>query len=269
MTIEAGANELLVRKGGLAASARFNVDPGLRVAVVIPTLNEAKNLVHVLPKIPAWVDEVVIVDGRSTDNTVQEALRLRPDAVIVLEPRPGKGRALLAGFSACTAELIVTFDADGSMDPREIPAFVLTLLLGADFAKGSRFLQGGGTADMGPVRRAGNWCLTVSVRLAFGARFTDLCYGYNAFWAEVLPFLHGDAEGFEIETHMNLRALGHGLRVVEVPSYERRRVHGISNLRTFRDGFRVLRTIMRERSKLRERNSIVIAGQPVVARVAA
>ena len=269
MTIEGGTRELLSRQGGLAAAARFTVKPELRVGVVIPTLNETKNLSHVLPKIPDWVDEVVIVDGRSTDATVQEALRLRPDAVIVLETRPGKGRALLAGFQACSCDLIVTFDADGSMDPREIPAFVLTLLLGADFAKGSRFLQGGGTADMGPVRRAGNWALTLSVRWAFGARFTDLCYGYNAFWAEVLPYLHGDAEGFEIETHMNLRALGHGLRVVEVPSYERRRVHGISNLRTFRDGFRVLRTILRERARRQERTSIAVSAiGPVLSSVA-
>ncbi len=265
MTIEAGTKELLSRDAGLATAARFDVDPGLRVGVVIPTLNEARNLAHVLPKIPSWVDEVVIVDGRSTDDTVREALRLRPDAVIVLEPHPGKGRALLAGFAACSCDLIVTFDADGSMDPGEIPAFVLTLLLGADFAKGSRFLQGGGTFDMGPVRRMGNWGLTATVRLAFGARFTDLCYGYNAFWADVLPYLGGDANGFEIETHMNLRVLGHGLRLVEVPSYERRRVHGVSNLRTFHDGFRVLRTILRERAKLRDRSAIVTAGSPSTA----
>ena len=260
MTVEAGAKELLQRDEGLATAARFSVQPGLRVGVVIPTLNEARNLEHVLPKIPAWVDEIVIVDGRSTDDTVAEALRLRPDARIVLESRPGKGRALLTGFAACSCDLIVTFDADGSMDPGEIPSFVLTLLLGADFAKGSRFLQGGGTFDMGLLRRAGNRGLTGAVRLAFGARFTDLCYGYNAFWADVLPFLEGEAGGFEIETHMNLRALGHGLRVVEVPSYERRRVYGVSNLRTFRDGFRVLRTILRERANLRGLEAIEIAG---------
>ena len=263
MTVEAGTKELLSRDEGLATAARFSVDPGLRVGVVIPTLNEARNLAHVLPKIPSWVDEVVIVDGRSTDDTVAEARRLRPDAVIVAEPLPGKGRALLAGFAACSCDLIVTFDADGSMDPREIPAFVLTLLLGADFAKGSRFLQGGGTFDMTLLRRSGNRALTGAVRLAFGARFTDLCYGYNAFWADVLPYLEGDADGFEIETHMNLRALGQGLRVVEVPSYERRRVNGVSNLRTFHDGFRVLRTIVRERAKLRQREAIVVMDRPV------
>ena len=267
MTVEGGAKELLQRDEGLATAARFSVDPGLRVGVVIPTLNEARNLEHVLRKIPAWVDEVVIVDGRSTDDTVKEALRLRPDAVIVLESLPGKGRALLAGFAACSCPLIVTFDADGSMDPGEIPAFILALLLGADFAKGSRFLQGGGTFDMSLLRRVGNRALTGAVRLAFGARFTDLCYGYNAFWADVLPFLQGDAAGFEIETHMNLRALGHGLRVVEVPSYERRRIHGVSNLRTFTDGFRVLRTIIRERTNLRDLQAIEIARPPDSAEI--
>jgi hypothetical protein len=85
------------------------------------------------------------------------------------------------------------------------------------------------------------------VRLLFGGRYTDLCYGYNAFWASVLPILALNGTGFEIETMMNVRALREGLRISEVPSFERSRIHGVSNLRTFRDGWRVLRTIVRER----------------------
>lgn len=260
MTVFDGLVELVSRDEGPETAARFATHPELRVGVVIPTLNEAPNLRHVLPRIPPWVDEVVIVDGRSTDDTIAEALRLLPAAVIVREERPGKGHALLRGFRECTADLIVTFDADGSMDPREVPAFVLALLQGADFAKGSRFLQGGGTHDMGLLRRAGNRALTSTVRLAFGARFTDLCYGYNAFWRDVLPALDGDVAGFEIETHLNLRALANKLRVVEVPSFERPRIHGVSNLRTVPDGFRVLRTIIGER--LRSNEAMVLEGGP-------
>ena len=71
-----------------------------RVSVVIPTLNEAQNLPHVLALLPAWVDEVIIVDGRSTDNTVMVARQCRPDVRIVEEAVPGKGAALRAGFHA-------------------------------------------------------------------------------------------------------------------------------------------------------------------------
>jgi hypothetical protein len=106
---------------------------------------------------------------------------------------------------------------------------------------------------MGVVRRVGNWMLAGAVRTAFGGRYSDLCYGYNAFWRHVLPLIDGEADGFEIETFLNVRALAAGMKVVEVPSYEGRRVHGLSNLHTFHDGYRVLRTITRERLYVRAR----------------
>jgi len=214
--------------------------------VVIPALNEADNLRHVLPLIPDDIDEVLLVDGHSTDSTVLAACELRPDIRIVLQQGRGKGAALRSGFAAARGDIVVMLDADGSMHPGEIPAFVGALLAGADMAKGSRFLQGGGTADMPALRRAGNWGLLTLVRLLFGSRYSDLCYGYNAFWRRVLPRLELDGDGFEIETMMNIRALRAGLRVVEVPSFEARRIYGKGRLRTFPDGWRVLKTILRE-----------------------
>ncbi len=219
----------------------------LRVTVVIPALNEADNLPHVLPRIPSWVHEVLLVDGNSTDDTVAVARRLLPRVKIVQQKGRGKGAALRSGFEASTGDIIVMLDADGSTDPGEIPAFVGPLLAGADFAKGSRFLQGGGTADMPFHRRAGNWGLTMMVRIFFGGSYSDLCYGYNAFWARVLPMLELDGDGFEIETMMNVRALRRGLKVAEVPSFEAPRVHGVGRLRTIPDGWRVLKTLVRER----------------------
>ena len=217
-----------------------------RISVVVPTLNEAKNLPHVLPNIPSWVDEIVLVDGNSTDDTVVVARDLVPNIVVVQQDQCGKGAALRCGFAAARGDIIVTLDADGSADPAEIPAFVGALLAGADFVKGSRFLQGGGTADMEWYRNLGNWGLVQLVRLRFGGRFTDLCYGYNAFWRDVLPYLDiEDANGFEIETAMNVQVLRSELNVFEVASREFRRIHGVSNLRTIPDGWRVLKTIVR------------------------
>lgn len=247
--------QLVDNSTGLGAGGR---PKNPRVSVLVPTLNEAKNLEHVMPAIPAMVDEVVIIDGCSTDDTVAVARRLRPDVRVVVEPRPGKGRALCTGFHASTGDIIVTIDADGSTDPREIPRFVDALLGEADFVKGSRFMHGGGTADMELLRRAGNWGLMMLVRAAFGGQYSDLCYGYNAMWRDVLPYvLDEDVDGFEIETHMNVRVLTAPIVVREVPSFEHARIHGNSNLRTFRDGWRVLKTIVRERRRLNKVEPVI------------
>ena len=222
-----------------------------RVSVVIPALNEAANLEHVLPRIPGWVDEVILVDGHSTDGTVAVARRLWPGIRVIEQRGAGKGGALREGFAAASGDLIVMLDADGSTDPREIPFFVGALLAGADFAKGTRYAQGGGSADISLLRSLGNRVFTLLCRVLFRNRCTDLCYGYNAFWSVVLPVLHLDADGFEVETLMNVRALRAGLRVVEVPSFEAERISGASHLHAFRDGWRVLRTIVRERLQRR------------------
>ena len=220
------------------------------VSLIIPTLNEADNLRYVLPTLPSVVDELVIVDGGSTDGTVRVVRQLQPNATIVHDPRPGKGVALQSGFDAARGEILVMMDADGSMDPNDIATFVAALMAGADVAKGSRFLQGGGSSDLTPLRTFGNFMLTQAVRVTFGGRYSDLCYGFMAFWRHVLPAFEPGVPGFEVETFLNVRALAAGLRIVEVASYESPRIHGDSHLRTFRDGSRVLRTIARERRRL-------------------
>jgi glycosyltransferase involved in cell wall biosynthesis len=243
---------------------------GVRVSVVMPTLNEAPNLAHVIPRIPRWVHELVLVDSASVDGTVAAARALWPGVVVVEQPRLGKGAALRAGFAAATGDIIVMLDADCSTDPAEIPLFVGALLAGADVAKGSRYAQGGGSADITLLRSAGNLAFTLLTRVLFRNRCTDLCYGYNAFWQEVVPVLDLDADGFEIEAMMNLRSLRAGLRVVEVPSFEALRRYGSSNLRTFRDGWRVLRTILGEAAPGRKRLSAAPpAGQLASLRQAA
>lgn len=245
------------------------------ISLIIPVLNEAKNLPFILRRIPQWIDEVVLIDGHSTDGTLEVARQLWRNSHIITHERRrtrlelqsselsekcrgettlrlvtqsgrGKGGALRDGFAVATGDIIVMLDADGSNDPAEIPAFLGALMSGADFAKGTRFVQGGGTSDMPLYRKLGNWGFVLLARLLFATNYTDLCYGYNAFWSRVVPLLDLDADGFEIETMMNLRAAHRGLRITEVASFEYERIHGTSNLRTIPDGWRVVKTILSE-----------------------
>ena len=225
------------------------VQPGRpTVSVVIPTLNESSNLPLVLPYLPLnWVDEVILVDGRSTDNTVDIARRLLPTIRVIMEKKPGKGAAMRAGFAAASGDIIVTMDADGSNDPREIPRLVKRLLEGADFVKGSRFAPGGGTTDMPRYRKWGNGALRNLVNFLFNGTFTDLCYGYHAFYRHCLPVIDGTiADGFEVDTAIYVRVLRQRLRIAEVPSFEGYRFYGVGKLQTIPDGWRVLMTILRE-----------------------
>lgn len=217
------------------------------VSVVIPALNEARNIGWVLQRIPASVDEVIVVDGCSTDETVAAALRARPDARIVREARPGKGAALRAGFGHASGDVIVMLDADGSMEPADIVRYVALVEEGYELVKGSRFLPSGGTADISRLRNAGNFALLALANRIYRCSFTELCYGYMAFSSDVLRRLALTADGFEIEAQIVAHALRCELRVAEVASFEAARRSGASNLRTVRDGGRVLRELVRGR----------------------
>jgi glycosyltransferase involved in cell wall biosynthesis len=246
------------------------------VSVVIPAKNEARNLPHVFESLPRDRYEVILVDGDSTDDTVEVTQRLRPEITIIGQTRKGKGNALACGFAVATGDFIVMLDADGSTDPAEIPRFVDALKDGADFAKGSRFMPGAGSSDISRLRQYGNFWLNKVVNLIYGTRYTDLCYGYNAFRRECLSIMELDAgetgasngeimlwgDGFEVETLINVRIAKAGLQVAEVPSFEKCRHFGASNLNAFSDGFRVLRTIHAERKRGGRRAAASLAKCP-------
>ena len=257
-----------MRANGRALVDALHGTTDRRVSIVIPAKNEERNLPLVLSQLP--VDyEVILVDGHSVDDTVCEARHLRPDITIVTQTREGKGNALACGFTAATGDFIVMIDADGSNDPNEIPRFLAALEEGAHFAKGSRFLHGGGSHDISTIRRIGNFWLNKVVNVLYGTHYTDLCYGYNAFRRECLAVMRLNptdiersepeamfwGDGFEVETLINVRIAKAGLRVTEIPSFEAARHHGASNLNAFSDGLRVLRTIHMELKGARRRSN--------------
>lgn len=233
------------------------------ISIIIPAWNEARNLEVLLPTLPP-VHQVIVINGASTDDTESTVNRVMPEAELIPQTRRGKGNALVCGYEAATGDIIVMVDADGSADPAEITLFTAALTDGADFAKGSRALPQGGSEDITWLRRTGNWGLTFLTNLLFRTRYSDLCYGYNAFWRDILPDLAlppsqpsgtdmAWGDGFEIETVLNCRVAAAGIKVREVPSVERLRLHGTSNLDAWRDGWRVLTTIVAEWRRWRRR----------------
>jgi glycosyltransferase involved in cell wall biosynthesis len=247
-----GRPALEVIEPGAAASdesvVSFPASPAT-ISLIIPTLNEERNIGWVLERVPSYVDEIILVDGRSTDRTVEVALTIRPDTVVVHEPLPGKGVALRTGFASASGDIVVMLDADGSMDPDEIGEFVAAIANGADVVKGSRYLPGGGSVDISRLRRLGNAGLLRTANLLYRTSYSELCYGYMALRRSAITELGLRATGFEIETEIVVRATRAGLRIHEVASFESHRRFGTSHLHSFRDGWRVLRTLLRERAR--------------------
>jgi hypothetical protein len=220
------------------------------VTVVIAARNEQRRLPRVLAGLPP-VDEVIVVDGGSADDTVAVARAAGPHVRVVRQTRTGRGNALACGFAAASGDIVATLPADGSADPRELPRFVAALRAGAEAAHGSRFRPGGADRAGGRLTRWGYALLSRLMNVLFGARFTDPAPGWHAYWRAVLPVLDLPAvdrrrpdpvwgDGPEIATLLAVRAAAHGLRVVEVPSV------GYPPLSGRAPRVRPVRTVLRE-----------------------
>jgi glycosyltransferase involved in cell wall biosynthesis len=221
------------------------------VSLIVPALNEADGLRCILPRIPGDVDELLIIDGHSGDDTADVVAKLAPNALLVRQAGRGKGDALKTGLALATGEIIITMDADGSMNPEDIPSFIAQLRSGCDFVKGSRVLPGAGSDDFTRVRRAGNTWLTWLANIVFGSAYTDLTFGFNGYWHSTVAHLGLLADGFEFEIQLALRAATVGMRTGEVPTHEPPRVGGVSKLHPIRDGLAILKIILAEASPRR------------------
>ena len=239
------------------------------VSLIIPAMNESATLTSIIDSVPTYVDEIIVIDGRSKDNTFEIASN-HPRVNKVLRQRSrGKGAALSLGFAVATCDLVAIIDADGSMDPAELKKF-LNMFPQAEIVKGSRSKKLGGTsADLTIFRDLGNRVLTKLCNVWFKENWTDLAYGYAVVERKALGklglssydemgsvFGHKSyGQGFEIEALIFCRSSKWGFRVLEVASAEHRRISGSSNLRAIRDGFRVLSAIIIEKNRSKPNES--------------
>ena len=216
------------------------------ISVIIPTLNEEKNIGELIKGIGRHLRgkryEIVIVDGHSKDKTVDIARRM---GARILYDKVGKGSALIKGLNAAGGNIIVSMDADLSHEPRELDLLVDSIAIGYDICMGSRFMSGGGSEDISPLRYLGNKFFVFLVNSMFGSHYTDMCYGYRSFRKGVVKKLGLKERGFGIETEINIKAVKNHMKVLEIPSTEKKRKSGEGKLRTFRDGYVILSTILK------------------------
>jgi glycosyltransferase involved in cell wall biosynthesis len=228
------------------AALKAKAERRLTITALICTLNEEETLPHVLPQIPDWVDEVLLVDGYSTDNTVTVANRLRADVRIVHQPGRGKGDALKYGIEQANGDIVVTLDADGTTDPADMPRFIEPLLRGHDFVKGSRFAVSQPAGK--PWHRVfGNWVIVTAYNILYRTNYTDLCSGYNAFWKQAMARVDLSGWTSQEEPLLNARVRKAGLKTTEVGHHDRGRIGGETKQPSWRQGFGAVRTVIRER----------------------
>lgn len=222
------------------------------VTIVIPARNEEQSITEVLDGLaqqpPGLFNEIIVVDGRSTDATVDRCKRYQRLAVRVIDqPRIGKGDAVMAGVDAAHGNIVAIMDADGSHSPQELHTLLAALGPSVDIAKGSRFLKGGASYDMGFVRSLGNRMLTFLVNFLFRTRYTDITYGYMVFRKSSFRKLGFRDTSIAMDAHLMIQAAKNKLKVVEVPCVERARVSGISKAPAVPTGFKNLMLILRSR----------------------
>lgn len=219
------------------------------ITLILPAKNEAEGIASVIEVCRPYVDEIIVVDGHSTDGTFEVASQAGADRVI-LDNKTGKGGAYKVGVAHARYENIVFMDADGSHDPSVIPAMVAGLRNGtSDLVVGSR-IRGGSDELHGDfdnfLRALGSGIITASINWRWDASITDALNGFRAVKKSVFLRLEMKCNDFDIEQHMLCQALRKGFRVAEIPAHESCRKWGKSKLPTFKKAHLFLWRLFRD-----------------------
>ncbi|NJE25308.1 glycosyltransferase family 2 protein [Thermococcus sp. MV5] len=193
---------------------------GKTISVIIPAYNEAKRIGSVLSKIPDFIDEIIVVDDGSKDNTSEVAENWGAK-VIRLKQNQGKGAAMKAGINEASGDIIVFMDADGQHNPKEIEKLIIPIINDeADFVIGSRLIKTQGKRPL--IRRLSNFLSTFLIKLKLGIEVKDTQSGFRAIKREFLPEI--ESKRYEVETELLIKAVKKGARVKETPV---ERIYGI------------------------------------------
>lgn len=218
----------------------------MKVSLILFTLNEIEGMKAVVPLFDAsWYDQLLVVDGGSTDGTIQWA-RDRGFEVMV-QRQPGLGAAFLESLPLITGDIAIYFSPDGNSVPDRIPPLVDKMREGHDIAIVSRYLEGAVSLDDDRITALGNWGFTRLVNLLYGSRLSDVLVIYKAYRTELLREARVNTRGNAWASQVLCRALRRGARVAEIPGDEPARIGGERKMTPLRFGSQELYTILRER----------------------
>lgn len=217
----------------------------MRSTLVVPVLNEIEAVQIIMPQIdPAWVDEILVIDGGSTDGTV-EWLQQQGYTVHSQNGR-GFGTGMLLGMRLASGDIIVEFTPDGNALPEIIPTLVAAIESGFDLVIASRYLENAKSEDDDVVTRFGNWMFTTIVNVLFGSRYTDSLVGFRAFRKSAALGLDMNAKGLSWPCQSSIRFAEDEFRVTEIPGDEPKRIGGERKMRPIKTGWEILTLIFRE-----------------------
>lgn len=213
------------------------------ISVVAVNLNEEHTIKEVLTNIPPYIDEILVIDGYSKDNSPTIAKEL--GFSVILQEGKGRGAAFKTGFKHAKGDIIVMLSTDGNERSGDIDKLIKKMDEGYDLVIATRFGQGK-SHDVTFIRKIGNWGLTHMINFASGLSVLDSQNGFRAIRKDALDKMNIEANRFDIEAEMVVKAGKLGLRVAEIPTIEDERAFGVSHLNTFQDGFRIFKRILKE-----------------------
>ena len=218
-----------------------------KVTVIIPTRNEEGCIGSLIREIPKkYVDEIVVIDGHSTDNTREEAKGADTKTKVFLQRGWGYGGAVQQGAKHARGDILILMDADGSMNPNAIPQLLKKADEGYEYVMGSRYINGSKSEDDTIIRYIGNKFFTWLTNIIHKTNVTDSLYTYNAIPKKSFLKIKAKSKGFEYCTEILVRAKMAGLKFAEVPAPERARSCGKTKVNAFWHGLKILTMILRK-----------------------
>ena len=217
----------------------------MKTTLAILALNEIEGIQVVVPQIHRdWVDEIIVVDGGSTDGTIEwcEAHNLR----VLRQRRRGYGAGMRELIDIAQGDVVIEFMADGNCDPAAIPKLIQKITEGYDLVIGSRYTEGARSYDDTRMTRLGNWCFTRLINILFGGSFTDAMMGYRAYRIAAFKTMQIDEDGLTFPTQGSIEFTKYGYKIAEVAASEPKRIGGVRKAHNFYTGLELVRMIARE-----------------------